>query len=347
MDRFYRINKRRDRSDNPPAVLINLRKEPAVTDPCISPTSESGKAANPYHIQGPALISFSGGRTSAYMLKQMLDAHGGAFPPDVHVVFCNTGKEREETLRFVHECQVRWGVPIHWLEWRSRLKRTAVAERFEEVGYNSAARDGEPFEALIRSKKSTPNVVARWCTEHLKVQVCADFMESRGYTHWNNVVGLRADELRRAVKKDRQNEEGKSPWTTLMPMVRAGHRKSDVRQFWFGVLKPTEALRVPAATLPQGFDLGLEEWEGNCTLCFMVSYPVLLHRVRRAPEEPLWWSRMEEVGNGTFTTEYSYADIGVAATSSPLLDLGDDFTSDAECGVGGVDTSIRCGRKSA
>lgn len=310
--------------------------------------------SNPYLITGPALISFSGGRTSAFMLKQMLDAAAGAFAPDIHVVFCNTGREREETLRFVHECQVRWGVPIHWLEWRDRRKGTPVEQRFEEVGYNSASRNGEPFEALIRSKKSTPNAVSRWCTQHLKVQVCADFMEARGYKRWTNVIGLRADELRRAVKKDRQNEEGKNPWTNAMPMVRAGHTKDDVRPFWFGNMTPTDAVKIQkdfgpqaALTLPQGFDLGLEEWEGNCTLCFMLGYQVLLHRIRRDPDEPLWWSHMERLGKGTFTTEYSYGDLRQAALTSPLLDLGDNFSSDAECGVGGVDNSIRCGSKAA
>lgn len=32
---------------------------------------------NPYKIEGPTLISYSGGRTSAYMLKKMLDANNG------------------------------------------------------------------------------------------------------------------------------------------------------------------------------------------------------------------------------------------------------------------------------
>ena len=33
--------------------------------------------AGPYIVPRPAVISFSGGRTSAYMLKQIVDAHGG------------------------------------------------------------------------------------------------------------------------------------------------------------------------------------------------------------------------------------------------------------------------------
>ena len=55
-----------------------------------------------YRVEGPALISFSGGRTSGFMLWHILDAYDGKLPDDVHVCFANTGKEREETLRFVH-----------------------------------------------------------------------------------------------------------------------------------------------------------------------------------------------------------------------------------------------------
>lgn len=58
----------------------------------------TGGDTNPYLIAGPALISFSGGRTSAYMLRMILDAHGGTLPDDVHVCFANTGKERFVTI---------------------------------------------------------------------------------------------------------------------------------------------------------------------------------------------------------------------------------------------------------
>ena len=72
---------------------------------------------NPYKIEGPAAIGFSGGRSSAYMLKQIIDAHGGELPNDIHVGFQNTGKERPETLDFIHECSTRWGVKVEWLEY--------------------------------------------------------------------------------------------------------------------------------------------------------------------------------------------------------------------------------------
>lgn len=73
--------------------------------------------SDPFRITGPAIISFSGGRTSGYMLWRILQAHGGTLPEDVIVTFANTGKEREETLRFVHDCGTHWNVPIVWLEY--------------------------------------------------------------------------------------------------------------------------------------------------------------------------------------------------------------------------------------
>ena len=59
--------------------------------------SASEYPADPWRVPRPAVISFSGGRTSGYMLKHILDAHSGRFPYDVAVIFANTGLERPET----------------------------------------------------------------------------------------------------------------------------------------------------------------------------------------------------------------------------------------------------------
>ena len=271
-------------------------------------------SGDPFLITGPALISFSGGRTSAYMLWRIVQAHGGTLPEDVHVCFANTGKEREETLRFVHECATRWDVRVRWLEWRSRLKSVPVAERFEEVGFNSAARDGEPFAALIASKKSTPNAVARWCTENLKVLTIQAFMESIGHTEYANVVGLRADEAHRVAKG---RERG-----SVMPLADAGITKRDVMAFW----------------QTQDFDLGLLPFEGNCDACFLKARPKLWEVERTKPGTLQWWSDMETgPGKGRFVTEYSYAELISDVRRQPDMFSGglfdDDPEMDAECGL--------------
>ena len=45
-------------------------------------------------------ISFSGGRTSGYMLYKILEANNG-LPSNAKVIFTNTGREMEQTLDFV------------------------------------------------------------------------------------------------------------------------------------------------------------------------------------------------------------------------------------------------------
>lgn len=141
---------------------------------------------NPFEIEGPAVISFSGGRTSGYMLRRILDE---GVRPNVHVLFANTGRERPETLQFILECQTRWGVPIHWLE-RGR----------GEVDWAKCGIDGEPFADLITKKKFLPNPIARFCTQELKIKPMRDWMMAQGYDHWTNAVGIRADEPRRIAK---------------------------------------------------------------------------------------------------------------------------------------------------
>jgi 3'-phosphoadenosine 5'-phosphosulfate sulfotransferase (PAPS reductase)/FAD synthetase len=271
----------------------------------------------PYLITGPALISFSGGRTSAFMLRQILDAHGGVLPDDVVVAFANTGKEREETLRFVHECGTRWGVSIRWVEFRKRSG--PIAERFEEVGFNSASRAGEPLAALIASKKFTPNSAMRFCTEEAKVNTIRAFVETTfGWPAWQNVVGLRHDEGWRVIKALAKNDEGKSPWLTSMPLAKAKVTKADVSSFWDA----------------QPFKLGLRSYEGNCDLCFLKGRGTLKAIIRENPGAADWWIEQERIGKGRFVTEYSYADLVREVRQQPhLFDELPDSEHDVECGL--------------
>ena len=74
---------------------------------------------NPYQLtEQNTLISFSGGRTSAFMLYKILEASDFQLPKTVQVVFANTGREMPETYDFVQRCGDEWGVHITWLEYR-------------------------------------------------------------------------------------------------------------------------------------------------------------------------------------------------------------------------------------
>lgn len=265
---------------------------------------------NPYLIQGPALISFSGGRTSGYMLHQILNAHDGLLPPDVHVAFANTGKEREETLRFVQECSNRWLVPIRWLEWRP------MPDRVERVNFDTAARNGEPFEGLIALRGRLPNPLQRFCSRELKVEPIKAFCRALGWERWSNVIGLRYDEGMRVMRKLAENDNGGHRWKSLMPMSKAKATKRDVMAFW----------------ARQPFDLGLKSYEGNCDLCFLKSRGSLEAIIRDAPGRAEWWAAQERDGR-RFERARSFAEMAAHVAASPLLfDLPDE-EHDAECGL--------------
>ena len=106
---------------------------------------------NPYRVPRPAVISFSGGRTSSYMLKKIVDAYDGWLPSDIAAVYANTGMERPETLEFVDVCGREWGVDIVWVEYLwDAPHRTRVVE------FATASRNGEPYAALIDRKGFVP-----------------------------------------------------------------------------------------------------------------------------------------------------------------------------------------------
>jgi len=267
-----------------------------------------------YLIDTPTLISFSGGRTSGYMLHQILQAHGGQLPPDTVVTFANTGREREETLRFVQDCSEHWNVPIIWLEWQME------EPGFRVVTFETASRNGEPFADLIRKKSYTPNAVTRFCTSELKVRVMKHYCQRHlGWTRWRNAVGLRHDEGRRCLKAYARNAANKEPFTAWLPLDKARVTHADVLDFW----------------KTRNFDLGIRGYEGNCDLCFLKARGRLKAiMAEQGPKIADWWIEQEKVGKGRFVTEYSYATLKREVMEQPSLfgDPASDDEFDAECG---------------
>src|SRR5690349_10228546 len=100
--------------------------------------------------------SMSGGRSSGKMTYDLKQKYGD----DLIVLFCNTGRERDETLDFVHQCDQHWGLNVVWLEY------TPDYPGYKIVTYETAHRRGDkskpsPFDLLIRKKKYLPNIMAR------------------------------------------------------------------------------------------------------------------------------------------------------------------------------------------
>jgi 3'-phosphoadenosine 5'-phosphosulfate sulfotransferase (PAPS reductase)/FAD synthetase len=232
--------------------------------------------SDPFKIDGPTCISFSGGRTSAYMLWRVLQSNDG-LPEEAKVCFANTGKEDEATLRFVDRCSKEWDVPITWVEY---VDAEETKDRFRVVTFETASRDGEPFEAIIRKRNYLPNPVSRFCTVEMKVRAIHRYLKSIGWTEWDSMLGIRADEQRRLAKIGNQ-DYGKHE-EKVAPLGKVGITKEMVGQFWAA----------------QSFDLELPNiggvtYHGNCDLCYLKGAAQIQSLIAEKPERAVWWIKME------------------------------------------------------
>tara|TARA_Y100000114_G_scaffold98804_1_gene91992 strand:- start:1349 stop:2191 length:843 start_codon:yes stop_codon:yes gene_type:complete len=275
--------------------------------------------ANPYKIEGPALISFSGGRTSGFMLKKILDAYAGKLPGDIYVVFANTGKEMPQTLDFVNDCAQEWNIDITWLELEICEERPVY--RTKQVNYATASRKGEPFSALIKRKKMLPNPYLRICTQELKMNVMKRYMVNLGYKEWNNVVGLRYDEQSRVAKIKGQNESNKNKWYSLTPLYEDKVTLSEINNFW----------------KDSSFDLSLPSFDGktlagNCDLCFLKGTKTLTKLVKEKPELADWWVNEENNMGASFKKNLKYLDvIELSQNDQKQIDMFDDDSRSCFC----------------
>lgn len=219
------------------------------------------------------LISFSGGRTSAYMtyfiLKHLKHKYN-----DIQIVFANTGKEREETLEFIKKTQEHFKWNVHWVEAITNPKN-GIGVRAKIVDFKTADRQGKLYEDMI-AKHGIPNMTTPHCTREMKAQAIRAF--ARDFLKWKRkdyftAIGYRADEPKRI---DRIKQKKENLFYPLFDLHRVG--KSDINKFWL-------------KNMP--FDLELKSFEGNCDLCWKKSLRKIMTMLKHKPELADWYIDME------------------------------------------------------
>lgn len=206
------------------------------------------------------------------MTKMILDEIGGS--KECVVTFANTGCEHPDTLRFVDACDREWGFNTVWLEAVIHEEQgRGVTHKI--VSYETAARDGEPFEAYI-AKYGIPNQTTPQCTARLKTGPIESYLKGLGFIrgksiNYDTAIGIRADELDR-ISRRRVQERFIYPladlgWTKQMVVER-------MRQF--------------------EWDLNIPEHLGNCTWCWKKSLRKHLTLAQEHPHVFDFPRRMEE-----------------------------------------------------
>jgi len=215
-------------------------------------------------------IAFSGGRTSAYMTKWLLDTVSFMFKK-VIIVFANTGQEWEETLQFVNDCDRYFNFNTIWVEAVIHPKK-GVGTSHKIVNFNTASRNGEPFEAMI-AKYGIPNRTWQTCSRELKANTVRSYLRSIGWKKrdYLSAIGIRYDEIHRISANCERDR--------LVYPLAEWHKvdKLHVNTFW--------------AT--QNFNLRLKEHQGNCKWCWKKSKRKLFTIANETPEVFQFPARME------------------------------------------------------
>ena len=200
------------------------------------------------------VVSFSGGRTSAYLCKLMIDTYG---KENVDFIYMDTGAEHLKTYNFIKNVNCEFGLNLICL--RGDFTRPLG----DGVGYNvvhieSLEPDLVPFKAML-SKYGVPYIGGMFCTDRMKLKpfkkYCDDTYGKKNYETW---LGIREDEPKRLAPK---------PFIKYMAEI-SDFDKQDVLNWW--------------AKMP--FDLDLNEWSGNCEFCPKKSNLKLAASQRDSPE---------------------------------------------------------------
>lgn len=222
-------------------------------------------------------ISFSGGRTSAYMAKMLIDNFADRY--DFIVTFANTGMEHEKTLEFINNCDKYFGFNTVWLE-ASVKHGERIGTGFNIVTFETASRNGEPFHEVIK-KYGIPNTAYPHCTRELKLNVMRSYLSSLGINHRDirTAIGIREDETRRISKQAGVNN-------IVYPLIDDfPSDKQDILQWWSN----------------QEFDLEIPEYLGNCVGCFKKSFKKQFRTLDKYPNALDFYAEMErlypQVGN--------------------------------------------------
>jgi len=224
------------------------------------------------------LVSFSGGRTSAYMMYRIWNEWQDRY--DIINVFANTGKEDEGTLEFVRDCSLFWGIPVVWVEATHRDENGAPHSekgwmaKHRQVDFDSASRKGEPFREMM-SLLGIPSSSAPFCSDQLKRKPIEHFLVSIGWEKgtYYKALGIRCDEI------DRLHPNWMSK-KIIYPLVKYWHTIEIQILDWFRT---------------QPFNLVLTNDDlGNCDVCWKKDHKRLVRIAKNCPKNLEWWQDMTD-----------------------------------------------------
>ncbi|MFK7336369.1 phosphoadenosine phosphosulfate reductase domain-containing protein [Acinetobacter baumannii] len=224
------------------------------------------------------VISFSGGRTSAYLV------HLFKSDPDAHFVFMDTGAEHPATYQFIKDIVKHWGIDLVCL-------RTVVNPEmgkgcgYKVVGIDDLKQDLKPWEEML-SKYGAPAYDIPYCTARMKTEpfekYCNDTFGKKQFERW---IGIRFDEPKRLPVEVLEK-------LNLPIHARAAHQKSGFR--YLAEICDLEKDQILDWWEAQPFDLAITEHLGNCVFCIKKHLNKVALAAKDEPEMAVKWIGLTE-----------------------------------------------------
>lgn len=186
------------------------------------------------------IVSFSGGRTSAYLVHCIEKMRKNGEIDNVHYVFMDTGAEHPKTYEFIKQVVKHFNIDLVCIRAVTNLE-IGKGNTYEIININDIGHNLKPWTDMSE-KYGLPYVHGAFCTDRMKTtpynKWAKDTFGKDNFTSW---LGIRIDELNRLSPK-----KGIKYLAEISPMD-----KLDIIGFW--------------REMP--FDLDINEWEGNCVFC--------------------------------------------------------------------------------
>lgn len=210
------------------------------------------------------VVSFSGGRTSAYLCKLMIDKFG---KDNVDFIYMDTGAEHPKTYEFIKSVNDHFELNLVCLrgDFSTPL---GVGVGYNVVSINDIKPDNTPFVGML-AKYGVPYIGGMFCTDRMKLTPFKKYCNATyGKGNYETWLGIRVDEPKRLTPKKE---------IEYMASI-SDFEKEDVLNWWED----------------QPFDLEIPEWSGNCMFCPKKSNLKLAASQRDNPIEYLdFWMELK------------------------------------------------------
>jgi len=239
------------------------------------------------------VVSFSGGRTSAYLCYLLKQKH-----KNTDFVFMDTGAEHGKTYEFIKNCNKNLKLDITCIRGDFSLP-LGGGVGFRVVHLDECRPDLKPYKEMM-AKYGVPYIGGMFCTDRMKLvpyrKYCTATYGAKNYKTW---LGIRADEPARLVgdNKDKSKSAyrqlksiGMCDYTIYKLFVDARTDISLIDNYglpslalnlllerikkldsenihYLAEISDFEKEDINLWWSGQEFDLGIDDWLGNCVFC--------------------------------------------------------------------------------